>query len=479
MTLPRLTIEQKRAIYHAAHMALCKKDFWDFCNYVDGEFFSKRPFLKEVCDAFTWLTNEYRQGRAKKVAVSLPPRAGKSFCTSLFCVWFLGNFPELSVMRNSCTATLYQKFSYDVRALIRNERCIEVFGGAISMADDKQNLDGWNLRKARQVSYFGNGVGGSIIGFGANLAISDDLYIDMNAARSTTVREKTQVWKESAHNSRMELNCPEIYIGTRWMKTDVIGKAIESGEVDKAIKIAALQGIERDELGQVVKGKSFCENVKSTAEYLKIAQTTDQEIFDAEYQQEPLELKGLLFPPSSLTYFDSTSPLFPSEYEHMPIDPADMGKDYLSAPWIKLYGNCLYITKVMYTQKDTGETLPTLEEWICAPGTKLNFVTIEANGGWMPTAVAFRDKIQKRRPHIEFRCINNFQNKETRILAQAAWIRMYCRFLPPEKQDADYKKFMQHLTEYLRASDGKQQDGAPDSLVIAAHHFKNLFPNLW
>jgi hypothetical protein len=79
----------------------------------------------------------------------------------------------------------------------------------------------------------------------------------------------------------MEKNCPEIFIGTRWSKSDVIGKAIEDGLIDRQITIPAL-----------INGKSFCEAVKSTEEYLKIKDDTDEEIWEAEYQQNPIEIKG-------------------------------------------------------------------------------------------------------------------------------------------------------------------------------------------
>jgi hypothetical protein len=240
-------------------IALARYSFWEFLLWMDGEFFEKRPFTKKIADAFQTLSDEYDRGHAITVSVSMPPRASKSYTTSLFSCWWLGRHPDLSVMRNSCTARLYEKFSYDCRNIIRSTKFKKVFPH-VTMAEDKQSLNGWNLSTAKQVSYFGAGVGGSIIGFGCNLAISDDLYSGMEQALSEVYNEKVMMWKQSASDSRKEKETPEIYIGTRWSINDVIGKAITEGKVDIQVTIPAL-----DE-----NNETFCPEVKSTEEYLKI-----------------------------------------------------------------------------------------------------------------------------------------------------------------------------------------------------------------
>ena len=138
---------------------------------MNAEFFKQRSFLKEIADGFQLI--EHR--KIKSLAVMMPPRAGKSYITSLFCAWTLGRSPEKSVMRNSCTSTLYLKFSYDVRNIVKSDLFREVFP-TVTLSDDKANLQGWNTNSSVMVSYFGAGVGGTIIGFGAsNVAITDDL----------------------------------------------------------------------------------------------------------------------------------------------------------------------------------------------------------------------------------------------------------------------------------------------------------------
>jgi predicted phage terminase large subunit-like protein len=466
-----MTLEEKHQIISAARIELSKRNFWEFCLYYDYEFFSKRKFLKVVALAFQYVFEQFLQGKAVKVAVSMPPRAGKSYITSLFCAWWLGKFPELSVMRNTCTATLYRKFSYDVRNIVRTDKYRSVFPSSF-LADDKQNLDGWNLKTSKQVGYFGAGVGGTIIGFGANIAISDDLYKDLEDALSETTQEGVSMWKQSAHNSRMEKNCPEIFIGTRWTKNDEIGRATEAGLIDKVIKIPAL-----------IDGKSFCEDVKSTEEYLKIKADTDEEIWDAEYQQEPAELKGLLFPKSELKFFNRKHvDLSKAEYKFLYVDPADEGGDFLSAPGCYLIGDRIYVPRVEFTKAGTDITIPDLVEWICTE--KIDAVEVEGNSAWILFGKDLRTKVTDDAPigrgfsDCEIRVIKNTTNKHTRIIAQAAFIKNHFYFDEEYENDQQYKEFIKNMTKYMRDGSSKHED-APDSMAGCANHFKTKFSHLW
>lgn len=444
--------------------------FWEFCLYYDYDFFTRRGFLREVADAFQWIYDEYMAGRPRRAGVSMPPRAGKSYITSLFCAWWLGKLPELSVMRNTCTARLYMKFSYDVRKIVKSAKFQAVFPHA-RLAADKQNVEGWNLETAKQVSYFGAGVGGTIIGFGANLALSDDLYSGMEDALSETYNEKVHMWKDSDHDSRKERNCPEIYIGTRWTQRDIMGKAMENGKLDKYVRIPALIV---DAEGNL---KSFCEDVKTTAEYLEIKEDTEESIWEAEYQQSPIEAKGLLFPKSGLKFYDpATVDLTQGEYRFLYVDPADEGGDDLSAPYCVLIDDRIYLPSVLYNKDGTDTNEPVIVDHICQE--RMNAVNIEGNSAWVLLGKSIRAKVQDRYEDCEIRIIKNTVNKDTRILAQSAFIRNHFYFPVDYDRCPQYKAFMKNLTGYLKEG-GNKHDDAPDSMAGCANFFRTNFSHLW
>ena len=111
-------IEQIRAIEEYNIAKAKAGNFWSFCLYWDKEFFIKRKFLKQIADALQLVYDGYKEGRVVKIAISLAPRAGKSYCTSLFCAFMLGHFPKESIMRNTCTSSLYEELSNSVRGMV-------------------------------------------------------------------------------------------------------------------------------------------------------------------------------------------------------------------------------------------------------------------------------------------------------------------------------------------------------------------------
>jgi len=399
-------------------------------------------------------------GEIRHLSVSLPPRAGKSYITSLFCAWTLAKRPTESVMRNTCTARLYEKFSYDVRNIIREPPFREVFFD-VELAPDKQSVNGWSLSTSRQVGYFGAGLTGTIIGFGATaLAITDDMYKSLEDALSDNMNDKILSWEESAHESRMEKRCPRIDIGTRWRKNDLIGRNIERKEYDESIIVPAL---DQD-------GKSFCDDVKSTAEYLRIKDKTDSQIWDAEYMQEPIEAKGVLFPKGELRYYKPDSALL-FETSLAYCDVADQGDDNLSAPNGRHIGSDVYITDWLFCKDNSDITLPLLAQMITENSTK--YIRVESNS---MGAIYSRDlmKITK----AEVYQAHSSANKHTRILMDAGFVKKHFVFLHPDYQDSDYKSAMDQMCGYLK--NGKSnKDDAPDSISGLATFIRTMFEHLY
>lgn len=441
---------------------LARRRFWEFILYMDPEFFRARSFLEEVAQLF----QDLNDGVILKGSASLPPRAGKSYITSLFCAWWLGRHPQLCVMRNTVSATLYNKFSYDVRALLRTDKYQAVFP-TVRLAPDKQNIDGWGLTTSKQGAYFGGGVGTNIIGFGANLAITDDLYSGFKEALSPTINDATHVWKQGSHNSRMESGCPELYIGTRWSKRDVIGAAMDDGQIDRAIVIPALDGHRR----------SFCEHVKTTEEYLKIESVTDEMIWRAEYMQEPIEAFGLLFPTNELNKFPIDH-LPAGEHHLVTIDPANRGGDYFASAHCVLVGNDVYIPHVFCNKEGSDQNNILHHQYISSQ--PIDSVEYEGVLQWMQVAIQLRDMLDAE--ELEFRITKPTAAKHTRILVQAQFIKKHFYFREDYKQIPEYRIFMNILTGYLRDQGGANKaanDDPPDVLAAAAKYYRRNFTHLW
>jgi hypothetical protein len=437
---------------------LAQVNFWAFCCYYDFDFFHvNRRFLKEVAINFQEVIDEYKKGNAISVGVCMPPRAGKSYITSLFATYWLSQFPELSVMRNSCTSTLYQKFSYDTRNIICSQKFREVFP-KIRMQPNKQNLDGWNLETSKQVGYFGAGVGGTIIGFGANLSITDDLYKSMQDALSTNTNNFVKLWKESAHDSRKEKNCPEIYIGTRWTKKDILGEVIEKKQLHKLVVIPAL-----------IDNVSFCEDVKSTQEYLKIKEQISNNTWNAEYMQQPNEIEGLLIPFESLKFADcSKLPRQNIQFRFAVGDPADTGGDKYSMPFIDVLmidnSFAFYVKDIIHSVKGIEANTERIIDKMRENETEQVF--IESNGVGLAAVLLIKKML---RVHQKLSAFPAIVNKEVRILSHFEFVQKYFIFDENKyKTNDEYRLFITDLCSYSKEGDNKNKKDAIDVLCSAA-----------
>lgn len=411
-------------------------------------------------------------GQIKTLAICLPPRAGKSRMASFLSAWMLGKYPNGSIMRNTCTAKLYNKFSYDTKQILQSQSFQDTFPGVI-MQDDKQSLDAWNTTQAKQVSYFGAGVGGTIIGFGSSLlAISDDLFKGLEDAMSETVRDSTWRWYEGSHRSRFESGCPTLDIGTRWTIQDVIGKNIEAKYYDEVVKIPAL----------TIENKSFCEDVKTTEEYLQLKDELDPSIWDGEFMQEPIEAKGILFSKKDLKRFSMKTfkerleqkdskgnSTFLPEMKLGYIDVADEGDDFLAFPIGYVCGKDVYIVDMVFTQDNIEVTVPLcaakINEW------GLNYVRVETNnqGG------GFARDLKQLVPEEKILKVKSIANKHTRILMESGYIRNHFYFINEDElpRDSAYRKALEQLCGYQKTG-GVQHDDSPDAKAGLAKFVQSM-----
>ncbi|MBE6054031.1 MAG: terminase large subunit [Clostridium sartagoforme] len=424
---------------------------------MDPEFFTDSKWhLKVIADAF----QEIYEGKIRKLAVSIAPRAGKSYITSLFCAWCLGKNPNGSIMRNSYASKLAEKFSKDIRdGFIVNPKYQGIFPGV--RLGNNTAVDGWSLEGMTQPSYFCAGVGGAITGFGCNmLAILDDPIKNIEDALSEVVIENTWNWYTSTHLSRLETGCPEIHIATRWSKKDPIGRLTDEysdtyvGDM-RVIRIPAL----KDD------GESFCEEIKTTEEYMEIKKVTDELIWEAEFMQNPLESKGLLFPAEELNRFSmkeigSKTPDGILGFT----DTADKGTDFLSSITGKKFGNYVYITDVVFTQDGVEITEPQVARMII--DTKMDIMKIEANNGGHGYARNVRDLIEGK-SKCSISADVNTKNKETRILMNAGYIKKYFVFRDDFEPGSDYDKFFRQFTSYIKLGKNKHDDAADSVTGLA------------
>ena len=169
----------------------------------------------------------------------MPPRHGKSTLGSqYFPAWYLGTFPDRHVILTSATNELALDFSMAARDILL-EHGPGVFGvglRGVKAAHRWAVHGGGSLRAA--------GVGGSIMGRGADLLIVDDYCKNSEAALSDTQRRKIHQWYMSTSSTRLTPRGAVVIIATRWHPRDLIGQLLldaeHGGEAYEVIRLPAL-----------------------------------------------------------------------------------------------------------------------------------------------------------------------------------------------------------------------------------------------
>ena len=447
----------------------CRDDFWTFCKYMDDVFFTDgKKHLKIIADTF----QKVAEGKIKKLAVSLPPRAGKSYITSLFCAWMFGKNPLGSIMRNSYSATLAEKFSKDIRdGILLSPKYQKVFPH-VRLSKRNTAVDAWSVEGNTQPSYFCAGVGGSITGLGCKtVSILDDPLKNIEEALSDTVIEGVWNWYTSTHRSRLETGCPEIHIATRWSKKDPIGRLTDP---DSEYYVPDMVVIKVSALNE--QGRSFCEEVKTTEEYLEQRRITEPFIWESEYMQNPIEEKGLLFPIQSLKRF-TMADIKNKEPDGVVgfTDTADLGSDYLCSLIGFRYGADTYITDVVFTQDGVEITEPQVAGLIVR--NKCNAMEIETNNGGRQYIRNVKRQVEGMSYYCSITGRTTTKNKETRILTQAGYIKEYFYFRKDYEPGSDYDKYMRQLTGYVLLGRNTHDDAADCTTGLAElvpyRHFDN------
>lgn len=426
---------------------LSRRSFWIFCLYMFPDFFTeKKKHLKEIAEAF----QKVHEGEIKKVIISMPPRAGKSFITSLFCAWKLGKEPNKSIMRNTYSASLANDFSFSIRNLIQTEKYLNVFPH-VEVSKEKSKIDGWHLKNCSRPSYIAAGVGGPITGKGASgLAILDDPIKNFEDGMSRVILDKTYDWYWSTHYTRKEGDCAEIIIMTRWNTMDPIGRLLEDSNENEwmEIKIPAL-----------VNGESYCEEIISTEDLLNTKNQMDELIWNSLYMQEPANVQGTLFPKSKLNLMKKED-MEETIRRGDPVvlgytDVADTGVDSLCSVIGYIVNNKIYIYDVIFTKEPVEITEPLVADQLLTHKPREHL--IESNNGGRLFARSVNQLIEGK-IHTHLNTKTTTQNKQTRILMCSGQIKKYFVFINEPEPNSDYDKFLKEFTSYTRVGKNLHDD---------------------
>lgn len=444
----------KELIKLEAKKELARRDFWYYCKLLGKKDFynDKKEYLKDLCNQL----QSFIDSNKKILVINMPPRFGKSYTATLFVQWLLGRNNKLKIMTGSYNETLSSTFAKQVRDMIATEQTQGVTVYRDIFPDTKikygeASMNKWALEGSQVANYLATSPTGTATGFGADLIVIDDLIKNSEEAYNSNVLEKHIDWFTNTMLSRTEKGFKLIIIMTRWASNDLAGFILSNYDDVVHINYKAIND----------DGTPLDEGTLSLEDFEFKTKNMAKEIVYANYQQEPIDIKGRLYNEFK-TYIDLPKEKIVKISAYC--DTADTGDDFLCNI---IYADCkdsAYILDVIYTKEAMEITEPLVAE--AYKKFNVNVADIESNNGGR----AFARNIERiTRDKGNYKTVvkwfHQSGNKIARILSNSAWVNNNI-YMPIDWKNK-WSEFAKDIISYQKEGKNKHDDG-PDALTGVA-----------
>lgn len=236
------------------------------------------------------------KGDCKRLMLLLPPRHGKSeLASKRFPALALGWRPDLQFISASATSGLAEDFGRDVRNIIGSEDYKNLFPNT-QLAEDSQAKGKWNTSAGG--IYYAVGVGGAVIGRGADIFLIDDPYASMADAESETTRRNVLNWYTGTVYNRLQPGGAIVLINHRMHEDDLTGALLQQQALggDKW-DVVELPAIDAD-------GQALWPDAYPIETLENIKRNTFPRYWSALYQQQPTPEEGEYFKRDWFRWFE-------------------------------------------------------------------------------------------------------------------------------------------------------------------------------
>ena len=460
-----------------------KGDFDCFLRYLEHKrdldkrfYYPRRKTLLPIVKAF----QEIHDGKLDLLTVSQPKRTGKTTIGLNFVLFRGGNAPTGSSICSGAGNDLVKSFyngCLDVLQKPEEYAFYEVFPTklAATNADEKTiHLE----KKKRFATITCRSIDGALTGSTEStpdgVMYIDDLVSDEleanSRARLDTLWDKV---RGDLLGRRLE-GCPIVAQGTRYSLYDPLGRLQEiaptMGWRTKVVEIPALDPVtDESNFSIVING-----NPMFTTEYYRHERELVTAVqWASQFQQEPFEAKGLLFPEASLNrYFELPVDRDPDAVIAI-CDTAECGTDSVAMGILKIYGEDVFVDDVVFDNSAPEVTKPQCAKKIVEH--KVNTGVFESNAAGEYFARDVEQMVKSLGWKCSVRLKRTISNKQTRIEYASDGILKHFYFKDKSKYErsSQYGMFMRELTTYTRS--GKvPHDDAPDMLSLAENELRGL-----
>lgn len=467
LIVENLTVEQQNKILSVA----ASKNLFMYCQVVDNQdFYDDRtaPYLKEVCDAI----QEFEHDDNEALIICMPPRHGKTRTVNNSVNWLLGKNPKYKIMEGCYNSQLSRRSSKAVRnRILQNpEKGKIIFRDVfpeVNIKDGSGSVDNWGVTGSDEYNYLATSPNGGSTGIGCDFLILDDTIKNKyEAYHKELLRQIFEDWFQDTLYSRLEGKRKIIIVMTRWATGDMAGRLMEMfNNQGRKYRLISKKAYDPET------DKMLNNTVLTKKQYDLLTQTIGEDIVKANYDQEPVDLKGRLYKnfleydPADIRTIDNPSGRIVFKDIRARCDTADTGADYLCSI---VYGvtadKRAYVLDIIYTQDDMEVT----EELVAKQLLKYNPYVFrpESNNGGR----GFSRAVEKKYRELGgiktiFKPYTQTMNKEARILSNATAVQNTIYF--PLNWKTRYKAYYESMRDYQRQGKNEHDDAQDCTTSIA------------
>jgi predicted phage terminase large subunit-like protein len=457
-------------------------DFDSYLTYIELDrklekrFYQPRKhYLKRYVDAYQKILD----GELDFLSISMPKRAGKSQLGINFTNMLSGKFPEKATLMEGTGDDLVNSFYKGCLEYLQTPSeylFYDVFPESklVQTNADTKTLNLMN--KSRFPTIMCRSIDARQVGLSeaTNLLYLDDCVEGREEAKNRQrLDEKWEVISGDIIGRAIE-GTPIVICGTRYSLYDPIGRLQE--EMKKQNKRCEI--IETPALDLVTDESNF-EYIRDGKKVFTTQYFRDQrdmlsaEQFESEFQQQPFEAKGLLFPEGNLNRFFELPVGKEPDTIIAACDTADKGADYCAMPIAAVYGQEVYIIDVVFDDSTPEVTKPEVAKALI--NNKVVSAMFESNNAGSYFARDVQDILKSREYMCSIRTKRTISNKQTRIEFASDNILKHFYFKHPSTyaRNSQYAEFMRQVTTYTRSGKVAHDDGA-DSLSLLENELRGL-----
>lgn len=249
-------------------------------------------------DHISWQLKRLARGDIRRLIINVPPRSMKSIQVSIaFSAWAMGHDPTSKILCVSYADALARKLSIDTRTVMRSNWYRSAFPDLELKGTRQRTME----IETRQGGYrLASGMGGSILGRGADLIIIDDPQKAIQGI-SEAGRRQAKEFYDNALVTRLndKQHGAIILIMQRLHEDDLVGHVLERDDWEHVVLPAiapddAAYQLSDDpaDIFNRTKGTPLHGDRESLALLEQIRRVQGSLTFSAQYQQQPTPADG-------------------------------------------------------------------------------------------------------------------------------------------------------------------------------------------